>query len=61
MSLPVDCQELGEFPQVVSSIMRTGRSLRMVLHSAHRQLTVAYPFYGVVIEVKVCDLKFFRT
>src|SRR2546426_6026155 len=41
--------------------MRTRRGLRMVLNSEKGQLSVPQSFYRVIIEVKVCHLKFLGT
>lgn len=52
---------LDEFAEVVPSVVRSRRGLRMVLHTERGEVLVPYTFHRVIIEVTVCDLKLFGT
>ena len=46
--------ELGE---VGKGVVRSGRGLRVVLHGEERQLAMAHPFDGAVVQIEVGDLE----
>lgn len=44
----------------MSGVVRTGRSLRMILHGKDGQSFMLHSFAAVVIEINVCDFDFGR-
>ena len=54
---PLGTERRHEFGEVRKGIMRTGRSLRMVLHGEERQLPMSNSLYGSVVQVQVRHLE----
>ena len=49
--LPVFLDELPEFIKEVARVMRSGRCLRMILHTKHRLGLMAKPFHRLVVQI----------
>ena len=50
-------KSLQEFLEVIASVVRPRSRFRVILYCKNRQFSVANPFNGVVIEVKVGDFE----
>src|ERR1039457_6370658 len=52
--------QLGKLREEIGRVMRAGRGLGMILHAEDRQLAMSHSFDGVVVQIDVGDLDFFR-
>src|SRR5437879_10894694 len=50
--------QIGELREQIVRIVRTGRSLRMILHAEERQRLVTHALVGVVVQIDVRDFDF---
>src|SRR6202000_3140424 len=52
--------QMNELIEEIAGVVRTGRSLGMVLHAEERQRTVAHAFVGLVVQIQVREFDIAR-